>query len=74
MFERASRIPRKPRIITRLSKRESDTLVALDRSALTYRQMAAVATRLFGRSIAASTVQQHLKFRALKEERELACG
>ena len=54
----------------RLSVRESNTLVRLDtRGGLTYRDMARVATRLFRRPIAAHTVQQHLKYRAMREER-----
>lgn len=61
-----------PRKQVRLSKKESAILEQLARrGGLTYQQMARVASRLFGRHIWPSTVQQHLKFKALRQEREL---
>lgn len=64
--------PTPRRTIIRLSPKESATLEALERRyGLSYREIARVATRLFGRPIAASTVQQHLRFKARRQEREL---
>jgi len=58
------------RQIIKLSPVESNTLEALALRGLSYGKMAKVASRLFGRRLARSTVQRHLYYRAKRQERK----
>jgi hypothetical protein len=60
------------RQIVKLSPVESNTLEALALRGLGYGRIAKVASRLFGRRLAKSTVQQHLYYRAKRQEKEMS--
>lgn len=60
------------RVVLLLEPNESATLEALRLRGLSLGKTARVASRLFGRKVAKSTVQQYLFYRARRQERDCA--